>query len=154
MANFPEINQQKSFKYLVEVETVAQDILTLKDEKLELSNAQNKFREALRALEQCDDRNSWIELGSVYVQRPTEECKVILRRGNKGFKSDTLEFLYTLNISEINKAEDALKDLHEEIKNKMHKLRDLEHEPRLEGFTLKPISVTEAKGLHKGFGSY
>ncbi|KAF7284513.1 hypothetical protein GWI33_022100 [Rhynchophorus ferrugineus] len=135
MANFPEIDQQKSFKYLVEVETVGQDILTLKDEKLELSNAQNKFREALRALEQSDDRNSWIKLGSLYVQRPTEECKTILRR-------------------EINKAEDALKDLHEEIRSKVHKLRDLEHEPRLEGFTLKPISVAEAKALHKGFGSY
>jgi len=134
MAKLPDIEQQKSLKYLVEVETVGQDILTLKQEKLELANAQNKFREALRALKLIYDRNSWIKLGSVYVERPTEECKSILGE-------------------EILKAQDDLNNLHEKIKNKVHKLRDLEHEPRLEGFTLKPISLAEAKALHKGFGT-
>lgn len=134
MAKLPDIEQQKSLKYLVEVETVGQDILTLKQEKLELANAQNKFREASRALKQVYDRNSWIKLGSVYVERPTEECKSILQE-------------------EILKAQDDLNNLHEKIKNKVHKLRDLEHEPRLEGFTLKPISLAEAKALHKGFGT-
>lgn len=81
MAKLPEVEQQKSFKYLEEVETVGQDILTLKEEKLELANAQNKFREALRALEHVYDRNTWIQLGSVYIERPTEECKAILRKG-------------------------------------------------------------------------
>lgn len=28
-------------------------------------------------------------------------------------------------------------------------MRDLEHEPRLEGFTLKPMSLAEAKALKK-----
>ncbi|XP_030759545.1 uncharacterized protein LOC115884961 [Sitophilus oryzae] len=134
MTTLPEVQQQKTFKYLEEVETVAQDILTLKDEKLELSNAQNKLREALRALEQVEDRNSWITLGSVYVQKPTIECKALLRE-------------------EIDKAEEHLKELHEEIRDKVHRLRDLEHEPRLEGFALKPMSLAEVKALHKGFGS-
>ncbi|CAG9762629.1 unnamed protein product [Ceutorhynchus assimilis] len=134
MAKLPQIEQQKSFIYLQEVETVGQDILTLKEEKLELSNAQNKYREALRALESVFDRNSWIQVGAVYIERPTEECKAILRK-------------------EIAKAEEDRNELHEKIKSKVHKLRDLEHEPRLEGFALKPISFTEAKALHKGFGS-
>lgn len=34
----------------------------------------------------------------------------------------------------------------------IEKMRDLEHEPRLEGFTLKPISLAEMKALNKGFG--
>lgn len=134
MSKLPQVEQQKSFKYLEEVETVGQNILTLKEEKIELANAQNKLREALRALEQIDERNSWIQVGFTYVQRPTEECKIILRK-------------------EIGKAEDDLKDLHEEIKKNLHKLRDLEHEPRLEGFSLKPISLAEAKALHRGFGT-
>lgn len=59
---------------------------------------------------------------------------------------------YNCLILEIAKAEEDLDNLHKEIKEKVHKLRDLEHEPRLEGFTLKPISLAEAKVLHKGFG--
>lgn len=54
---------------------------------------------------------------------------------------------------EISKAEEDLNSLHQEIKTKVYKLRDLEHEPRLEGFTLKPISLAEAKVLNKAFGT-
>lgn len=32
-------------------------------------------------------------------------------------------------------------------------MRDLEHEPRLEGFTLKPMSLSEAKVINKSFGN-
>lgn len=38
------------------------------------------------------------------------------------------------------------------MKKMLEKMRDLEHEPRLEGFSLKPMSLAEAKALHKGFG--
>ncbi|XP_023012566.1 pdrg1 prefoldin-like subunit [Leptinotarsa decemlineata] len=133
MASFENLEIQKSFKYLREVELVAQDILTLKEEKLQLAHAQNKFREALNGLKNTEDRKTWIQVGSVYIERPVDECKIILQ-------------------DEISKAEDDLKKLQDEIKEKVYKLRDLEHEPRLEGFTLKPISASEAKALHKGFG--
>ncbi|XP_066146278.1 p53 and DNA damage-regulated protein 1 [Euwallacea fornicatus] len=134
MTQSPSIEQQKSFTYLREVETVAQELLSLKHNKLEIANAQNKYREGLRALEHICDRTTWIQIGSVYIEQSTEECKAILRK-------------------EIAKTEEDLSDLHKQIKENVHKLRDLEHEPRLEGFALKPISVAEAKALHKGFGS-
>jgi hypothetical protein len=53
---------------------------------------------------------------------------------------------------ELANADKDIQELDKSIKNKLHKLRDLEHEPRLEGFTLKPISAAEAKTLHKAFG--
>ncbi|KAG5876982.1 hypothetical protein JTB14_008127 [Gonioctena quinquepunctata] len=133
MKALENLETQKSFKYLREVEKVAQDILTLKEDKLELAHAQNKLREALNALKGAEDRKAWIQVGSVFVERPVNECRQILQE-------------------EITKAEIGLKELQYEIKEKAQKLRDLEHEPRLEGFTLKPISVSEAKALHKGFG--
>lgn len=151
MSKLLDVEQQNSFVYLKEVETTAQDILTLKQEKIELANAQNKCREALRALETTFDRNTWMKIGSVYIERPTEECKAILRKGNKCECFKLLFLLYSICL-EISKAEDDLASLHNDIKNKVHKLRDLEHEPRLEGFSLKPISMAEAKGLHKAFG--
>ncbi|XP_018563331.2 p53 and DNA damage-regulated protein 1-like [Anoplophora glabripennis] len=133
MAALQDLQTQKSYKYLHEVETLAQEILTAKETKMQIANAQNKFREALRAIESTEERRTWIQMGTVYIERPSSECKNILR-------------------SEIAKAEEDLDNLHKKIKEMVYKLRDLEHEPRLEGFTLKPISVAEAKALHKGFG--
>lgn len=148
------LETQKSYKYLQEVETLAQEILTAKETKIQIANAQNKFREALRAVESTEDRKTWIQMGTVYIERPSSECKNILRKGSY---TCSLQFLFwtfenLICILEIAKAEDDLDNLHKDIKEKVHKLRDLEHEPRLEGFTLKPISLSEAKALHKGFG--
>lgn len=86
MSKVDDIQSQKSYKYLQEVEELAQDILTTKDEKLQLANTQNKFREALRALKDVEDRRTWMKVGSVLIERPTEECKTILRMG-KNIKS-------------------------------------------------------------------
>lgn len=81
MSSLQNIETQKSYKYLQEVEELAQDILTVKDNKLQLANTQNKLREALSALSSIEDRNSWIQVGSVFVQRPIEEIRDILKNG-------------------------------------------------------------------------
>lgn len=81
MAHLADVQNQKSFQYLSEVETLAQEILTEQEKKLDLANSCNKFREALRALESCEYRRAWMQVGCVYVERPTEECKNILQRG-------------------------------------------------------------------------
>ncbi|CAG9859299.1 unnamed protein product [Phyllotreta striolata] len=128
-----DVQTQKSFKYLQEVETVAQDILTLKEDKLQAANAQNKLREALSSLKQTEERNSWLQKGSIYVQLPTEEIAAILK-------------------DEIAKSDDDLRDLRNKIRSKSQQLRDLEHQPRIEGLTLKPISNREAEALNKAFG--
>lgn len=72
---------QKSFTYLKEVEEVAQEILTDKETKLELANAQNKCREAYRALQSVEERQAWLKIGTVYVRLPKEECREILKKG-------------------------------------------------------------------------
>lgn len=148
--------REKTFIYLEEVESVSQDILTLREEKVKLANAQNKNREALRALEQVYERNTWMQLGSVRILRPTEECKGLLRNGkniNEELKQLKLfEAVRMTVFSDIAEAEERLKNLHDEIKAKVSKLRDLEYEPRIEGFSLKPISSAEAKALYAGFG--
>lgn len=127
-----DVQTQKSFTYLKEVEEIAQDVLTDKQIKLDLSNAQNKYREALRALQNVDSRQSWIQLDSVYVKLPTEACKQILSEEIESTKAD-------------------IDNLQQRIKDNVHKLRDLEHEPRLEGYGLKPLSAAEAKAFNKAF---
>ena len=71
----------KTFTYLAEVEELAQEILTQKENKLVLSNARNKLREAQRALEQHEDKSVWLKVGSVHIKLPREECHGILVRG-------------------------------------------------------------------------
>ncbi|KAI4470709.1 hypothetical protein MML48_1g18981 [Holotrichia oblita] len=131
MDQTPEI--KKSTIYLTEVETLAQQILTDKESKLRLSNAQNKFREAYRALQQNFDKKSWMKLGSVYIEISTEECKNIMK-------------------NELDKVTLDIDNLHETIRDKVHKLRDLEHQPGIEGFRLKPMTAAEVKAINKGFG--
>ncbi|XP_022919964.1 p53 and DNA damage-regulated protein 1 [Onthophagus taurus] len=123
----------KSIIYLTEVEKLGQDILTQKETKLQLSNAQNKFREAYRALQDCHERKTWLKVGSVYVQLPVEECRGILKE-------------------EIDKVTIDIDNLYENIKDNVSKLRDLEHLPGIEGFRLKPMTGKEADAIHKAYG--
>lgn len=90
MAQLENVETQKSYKYLQEVEELAQDILTAKDERFHLANTKNKLREALRAVQGVEDRKTWIKVGSVFIQRPTEECEIILRKGKFGREHTTI----------------------------------------------------------------
>lgn len=81
MAKLEDVQSQKSYMYLQEVEELAQDILTTKEEKLHLANTQNKLREALSDLQNVKDRRTWIQTGYVYIERTTEECRAILKNG-------------------------------------------------------------------------
>lgn len=58
----------------------------------------------------------------------------------------------SMKFVEIDSAARDLEDLNEKIKKNLQKLRDLEHQPRIEGVALKPLSTTEVKALHKNFG--
>lgn len=81
MSKVLDVEMQKSFTYLKEVEEIAQEILTDKQTKLELANAQNKCREAYRALQSVESRQAWLKIGTVHVQFPKEECRMILKNG-------------------------------------------------------------------------
>lgn len=91
-----DIETQKSYKYLYEVETLAQNILTLKEERLELENGRNKVREAFRALEAIDKRRTWMQVGQVYVERPTAECKGLLKDGKQ--QNGAIDYVLCMNI--------------------------------------------------------
>lgn len=91
-----DIKTQKSFTYLKEVEEAAQEILTDKQTKLDLANAQNKYREAYRALQEVEERRTWLKVGSVYVRLPKEECREILKNG---LGVSMLEWVLSFNIA-------------------------------------------------------
>ncbi|KAF5305925.1 hypothetical protein FQR65_LT07536 [Abscondita terminalis] len=131
--NLDSPEYSKTLTYLMEVETICQDILTLKDTKLELANTLSKLQECLRALQKTDDRKSFLKIGSLFIEHPTEKCKTIIQK-------------------EINNVKDQYDDVNMEMKEKLIKKRDIEHEPKIKGFGLRPLSHSEATGLMKGFG--
>lgn len=81
MSKLEDAQSQKSYKYLHEVEEIAQDILTAKEEKMHLANTKNKLCEALSNLQNVKDRKTWLNAGYVYIERTTEESKAIVKNG-------------------------------------------------------------------------
>lgn len=92
----PELS--RSLTYLLEVETIAQDILTLKETKLDLANALNKLRESHRALQTTSDKYSFIKVGSLFFNYSTEECKTLIQEGwlfhNRKLQCKLIDFFY------------------------------------------------------------
>ncbi|KAK5644011.1 hypothetical protein RI129_007856 [Pyrocoelia pectoralis] len=123
----------KSLTYLIEVETIAQDILTLKDTKLELAHTLSKLQESLRALQKTQDKRSFIKVGSIFVEYPTDYCKLLVER-------------------EIENVKEQYDSASKDLRDKLSKKRDIEHEPKIQGIGLRPLSHVEATGLMKGFG--
>lgn len=76
-----EESTSKLLTYLTETESIAQDVITHKEMKLELANAVNKYNEAIRALDKTDERKTWLKVSNVYIELPVEECKNILKEG-------------------------------------------------------------------------
>lgn len=145
---------QKSVQYLTEIEELAQDIMTEKETKLELSNAQNKYREAIRALQQTDRRKTWLKCGLVDVELPVDECKSFLEQGKLIFAIHKENVFVYKSISEMKQTTTEINRLHSSIRAKLSKIRDLEHEPGIVGMSLKPMSVSEAKAINKAFGVF
>lgn len=71
----------KNLTYLTEIEALAQDILTLKEDKLELSHVLNKLQESLRALQKSEEKKTFIKMGPLYLQNSTDDCKSIVQKG-------------------------------------------------------------------------
>ncbi|XP_017771179.1 PREDICTED: p53 and DNA damage-regulated protein 1-like [Nicrophorus vespilloides] len=120
----------KTLTYLAEVEAVAQEIIQHKEEKLRLSNSRNKFNEALRCLQKTEHRTTFLDLGRTLLEFPKDLAMDLIQK-------------------DIKETTDEIDRLHSEIRNKAGVLRDLEHEERIVGFGLKPLSAKEASALSK-----
>lgn len=131
--NDPQVN--KTLTYLRQVETVAQEVLAKKHLKIELSNGRNKFNEAYRALQKSDENHAFLKCGSCYLRFPKDVAIDVLKE-------------------DIKTSTEEIDELHEEIRRKVSDLRELEHQPGIVGFGLKPLSGVEARAISKGFGDH
>ncbi|XP_046383653.1 p53 and DNA damage-regulated protein 1-like [Ischnura elegans] len=111
-----------------ESEEIAEDILGDRGLIVELERRKNALREASRALERGDGDKVWILNGPFFVKMKTKDARDLIRRD-------------TQNISH------EVESIRNKLKVKVDKLRDVENQPNLKGFNLKPLSRNELAAL-------
>ncbi|XP_013781466.1 p53 and DNA damage-regulated protein 1-like [Limulus polyphemus] len=119
----------KLLQYLSEVEEVAEDILTDKNQLVDLDRKRNKNREALRALDKeikADQmpKKSLVCFGNMFIKFPKETAKKLITDDQA-------------------KLEKEVTNLRNGLKHKISKLRELEGKSELSGFSLQPLSREE-----------
>ena len=117
--------------YLEQVECAAEDILSDRQQIVELDQRRQDTRMAARIVKvnKNKDKKQWVSFGNMFIKLPTSYTSELLDRDYKNLGEE---------ISEIR---DGLKD-------KVEKLRDLEGKPALKGFHLKPLTRDECASLN------
>jgi len=126
--------------YLREVEELAEDILSDRQEIVDLDRKRNANREALSALDKQaktgwkgDATKTWLSLNNCFIQLPNKTAVSLLKKDQ--VKLDV----------EVNKLRSNLKD-------KVNDLNDKEGKPELKGFGLKALNKDELTAVKQTLG--
>lgn len=122
-------------RYMCEVEGMAEDILTDKEQIVNLDRRRNKNREALRAIktelkENKNDSKSWVCFGNMFIRMDKATVEKLLSKDQ-----ETID-------EEVN-------NLRNGLKTKVGKLREAEGKPDMRGFQLEPLSQEEMAAVNQ-----
>ncbi|XP_026163736.1 p53 and DNA damage-regulated protein 1 [Mastacembelus armatus] len=122
---------QRVLEYLTEVEEVAEDVLTTKQQIVDLDTKRNRNREALNALktEISDSEKVKVCFGSMFI---------------KFSKSKTKEMIH----KDQEQLDKEINDLRKALKAKVNCLNEMQGKPELRGYNLSPLSTDEIKGIN------
>ncbi|CAG5984499.1 p53 and DNA damage-regulated protein 1 [Menidia menidia] len=126
-----EADSQRVLEYLTEVEEAAEDVLTTKQQIVELDSKRNKNREALNALkhDMPDTEKVKVCFGNMFIKFPKSKTSEMIQKDQEQLDK------------EIN-------DLRKELKAKVNRLNEIEGKPELRGYNLSPLSTDEVKAIH------
>ena len=78
--------------YLKEIELAAEDVLSDKQEIVDLDRRRNSNREALRAMDRAcadhwrgDESKTWLAMGNSFLRLPSKTAKELLKTGDQTF---------------------------------------------------------------------
>ena len=121
---------------LVDIEKTAEDILTKKQEIIDLDRKRNSNREAIRALEASakvhykkDDSKCWLAMGNSFFRLPNKNAVNML-------KNDQI------------KLDNSVNKLRSDLRDEVILLREKEGKEELKGFGLKAISKEELNAVN------
>ncbi|XP_035006856.1 p53 and DNA damage-regulated protein 1 [Hippoglossus stenolepis] len=121
-------------EYLTEVEEAAEDVLTTKQQIVDLDSKRNKNREALNALktEMSDSKKVKVCFGNMFIKFPKSKTREMIEKDQEQLEK------------EIN-------DLRKELKSKVNHLNEMQGNPELRGYNLSPLSTDEIKAMNSIF---
>ncbi|KAM3621591.1 uncharacterized protein V6R79_013237 [Siganus canaliculatus] len=126
-----EATSQRVLEYLTEIEEAAEDVLTAKQQIVDLDTKRNRNREALNALknEMSDSEKVKVCFGSMFIKFPKAKTKEMILKDQEQLDK------------EIN-------DLRKGLKVKVNRLNEMQGKPELRGYNLSPLSSEEIKAIN------
>ncbi|XP_022601170.1 p53 and DNA damage-regulated protein 1 [Seriola dumerili] len=122
---------QRVLEYMIEVEEAAEDVLTTKQQIVDLDTKRNKNREALNALktEMSDSEKVKVCFGTMFIKFPKSKTREMIQKDQEQLEK------------EIN-------DLRKGLKAKVNHLNEIQGKPELRGYNLSPLSTDEIKAMN------
>lgn len=129
------LGNDKLLVCLQEVEVAAEDVLSDKQEIVDLDRKRNLNREALRALEKScrahwkgDESKTWLATGNTFLKLPSKTAKSMLER-------DQIRLNSEINI------------LRSELKVKVNVLMEKQGNEQVKGLGIKALSAEEMRAV-------
>ncbi|KAL7407294.1 hypothetical protein ABVT39_006361 [Epinephelus coioides] len=126
-----DAESQRALDYLTEVEEAAEDVLTTKQQIVDLDTKRNRNREALNALkhEIPDSEKVKVCFGNMFIKFPKSKTRDMIQKDQEQLDK------------EIN-------DLRKGLKAKVNRLNEIQGKPELRGYNLSPLSTDELKAVN------
>ncbi|XP_076123838.1 p53 and DNA damage-regulated protein 1 isoform X1 [Alosa pseudoharengus] len=121
---------ERVLQYLTEVEEAAEDVLSDKQQMVDLDKKRNANREALNALRKDLSGNGKAKvcLGNMFIKFPKDKTKRMLEKDQEQLDKEII-------------------DLRNKLKVKVNRLNELQGKPELTGYNLCPLSNEEMKAI-------
>ncbi|TNN79682.1 p53 and DNA damage-regulated protein 1 [Liparis tanakae] len=122
---------ERVLEYLTEVEEAAEDVLTARQQIVDLDTKRNANREALNALknEMSDTEKVKVCLGNMFIKFPKSKTREMIQKDQEQLDK------------EIN-------DLRTGLKAKVNRLNEMQGKPQLRGYNLSPLSTEEVRAVN------
>ncbi|XP_050999431.1 p53 and DNA damage-regulated protein 1 [Acomys russatus] len=117
-------------QYLVEVEELAEAVLSDKRQIVDLDTKRNQNREGLRALQKdlSTSDDVMVCFGSVFIKMPHPTTKEMIQKDQEHLDKE-------------------IERLRSQLKVKVNRLFEAQGKPELKGFNLNPLNQDELKAL-------
>ncbi|XP_071397203.1 p53 and DNA damage-regulated protein 1 isoform X1 [Centroberyx affinis] len=126
-----DAESKRVLEYLTEVEEAAEDVLTNKQQIVDLDSKRNRNREALNALRNDipDSGKVKVCFGNMFIKFPKSKTREMIQKDQEQLDK------------EIN-------DLRKGLKAKVNRLNEMQGKPELRGYSLSPLSGDEIKAIN------
>ena len=124
------MDQAKILTHQFELEQAGEEVLSTKQEIVDLDRKRNQNREALTAMKNDSDSSDkqWIVMGNCFFKLPRNHVKELLQKDQE-------------------RLDEGIEKLRSDLKDKVNNLRDKEGQSDLKGFGLKAMSAQEAQAF-------